>query len=430
MKNKKVGQEIYQLIKKLYPLCRSISGNGVRQTLKIIKTHIPLKIHEVPSGKKVFDWTIPDEWNIKDAYIKNSKGKKIVDFKKSNLHVLNYSTPIHQKMPLKKLKKHLFSLSKYPTWIPYLTSYYKKNWGFCLSHNQLKKLKAGIYEVCIDSSLKKGHLTYGELHLKGQKKQEVLFSTYTCHPSLCNDNLSGVALLTFLAKKLLNKNLKYSYRFLFIPETIGAITWLSLNQTKLVNIKHGLVATCVGDPGKLTYKKTRDGEAVIDKVVEKVLIDSGEPYKVINFFPSGSDERQFCSPGFNLPIGSLMRTPYGQFPEQHSSADNLKFIGDNYLADSFEKYQQVIAILEKNATYLNLNPKGEPQLGKRGIYRMLGSQKTHDLDELAMFWVLNLSDKTNSLLDIAIRSQLTFDQIYNAAQILLSKKLLKKYGKV
>jgi aminopeptidase-like protein len=422
---KNPGKEMYKLMKKLYPICRSITGDGVRETLNIIKEHIPIEIHEVPTGTKVFDWTVPKEWNIKDAYIKNTRGEKIVDFKKSNLHVLNYSVPINKKMPLNELKEHLYTLPDYPDWIPYLTSYYKDNWGFCLTHRQYEDLEDDIYEVVIDSTLEDGYLTYGELYIKGSTEDEVLFSCYICHPSLCNDNLSGPVLLTLLAKLLLNIDLKYSYRFLFIPETIGAITWLSVNENIVSKIWHGLVATCVGDPGKSTYKRSRRGNAVIDKVVEKVLIDSGAQHEIIDFFPSGSDERQFCSPGFDLPVGSLMRTMYGRFPEYHTSADNLDFVAPEYLADSLEKYIKVIYILENNVTYMNRNPKCEPQLGRRGLYRMVGSQKTGGVDAFTMFWILNLSDGTNSLLAISIRSGMSFEQIKDAADALFNRDLLK-----
>ena len=250
-----VGDEMYQLIIDLYPLCRSITGNGVRKSLDIIKKHIPMTVHEVPSGTEVFDWTVPKEWNIKDGYIKNSKGKKIVDFKKSNLHILNYSIPVKKTMSLQEIKKYIFTLPEHPDWIPYRTSYYEEKWGFCLTHNQLSKLKEGEYEVFIDSSLTEGHLTYGEYYIEGQESDEVLVSCHICHPSLCNDNLSGMSLTTFLAKYLSRIPTKYSYRFLFIPGTIGSITWLCLNEPNLYKIKHGLVAACVGDSGKITYKK-------------------------------------------------------------------------------------------------------------------------------------------------------------------------------
>lgn len=413
------GEKMFELMETLYPICRSITGNGVRQTLEIINQIIPIDIKEVPTGTKVFDWEVPKEWNIKDAYIKNSKGEKIVDFEKNNLHVLNYSTPIHKTVSLEELKEHLFTLPKYPDWIPYRTSYYNENWGFCITHKQYEELEDDTYEVYIDSSLDDGHLTYGELYIKGESEEEFLLSTYLCHPSLCNDNLSGVVLLTYLAKELLDKDLKYSYRFLFIPETIGAITWLSLNEEKTKNIKYGLVATCVGDRGNITYKKTRNGNEMIDRVVEKVFIDSKQQYKIIDFRPWGSDERQYCSPGFNLPVGSLMRTPYGIFPQYHTSADNLNFIDSNSLADCLQKYLEVIYIIENNNIYVNTNPKCEPQLGKRGLYDEISHLKW------VMFWVLNLSDGTNSLLDISIRSRLGFKQIKEAVDLLVVSELLK-----
>jgi len=421
------GREMHLLMKRLFPICRSITGNGVRETLNIIKEYIPIEIHEVPSGTHVFDWTIPKEWNIRDAYVKNSKGERIIDFRKSNLHVLNYSVPVHEKMPLAELKKHLFTLPEYPNAIPYLTSYYKESWGFCLTHQQFEQLKEDTYEVFIDSTLNEGSLTYGELYLEGKREDEILLSCYICHPSLCNDNLSGLALLTFLAKHLKDAGTQeYSYRVLFIPETIGSITWLSLNEEKIPKIKHGLVVTCVGDAGVSTYKKSRDGTAEVDRAAEIVLTESDAPYKIIDFFPSGSDERQFCSPAFNMPVGSLMRTPYGRYPEYHSSADDLEFVRPEFIADSFKKYTKILFILENNRTYINLNPKCEPQLGRRGLYRMIGSQKDGGLEELALLWVLNLSDGTNSLLDISIRSGIKFSSIKSAADALIGAGLLKE----
>ncbi|MCK4553669.1 DUF4910 domain-containing protein [Candidatus Parcubacteria bacterium] len=425
----KAGEEMFDLIKKLYPINRSITGNGVRETLKIIKEYIPLKVHEIPTGIQVFDWVIPKEWNIKDAYIKNSKGEKIVDFKKSNLHILGYSIPVHKKMALSELKERLLTLPNYPDWIPYRTSYYKKDWGFCLPYNQYKNLKDDIYEVFIDSTLENGSLSYGEFYLKGETNNEILFSCYTCHPSLCNDNLSGIALLTFLAKNLMkNKRLKYSYRFLFVPETIGSIAWLSANEDKAKKIKHGLVATCVGDSGDFTYKKTRNGRAEIDRVVENVLKNSQNSYKIIDFKPFGSDERQFNSPGFNLPVGSLSRTIYGSFPEYHTSADNLNFVKCECMNDSLNKYLDISYILENNKKYLNLNPKCELQLGKRIQYPKTKKSKdgiTSD-DIYAMLWILNLSDGNNSLLDISERSEINFKKIKKATDLLLFKGLLKE----
>ncbi len=425
--NEHFGIEMYEFIKKLYPICRSITGNGLRETLKIISEQVPLKIREISSGTKVFDWTVPKEWNIKDAYVKNSKGEKIIDFKKSNLHVLNYSIPINKKVSLKELKEHLFTLPEYPDWIPYLTSYYKENWGFCITHKQYEKLEEDTYEVVIDSTLENGSLTYGELCLKGESAEEVLLTCYVCHPSLCNDNLTGVAIITFLAKYLKNIHLKYSYRFLFIPETIGSITWLSLNEDKISNIKHGLIATCLGDSGNFTYKKSRNETEVINKVVQKVLEDSGMPYKTIDFDPfNGSDERQFCSPGFNMPIGSLMRTKYSLFPEYHTSSDNLDFIKPENLADSLKNYIKVIFVLENDGTYLSLNPKCEPQLGKRGLYTLIGGNKNFENSWIATFWILNLSDGKNSLLDISMKSGVNFKTVKECVNMLISTNLIKK----
>jgi aminopeptidase-like protein len=420
------GLEMYDLISELYPICRSITGNGVRETLKILQRHIPLDIREVPTGMPVFDWTVPKEWNVRDAYVKNAKGEKVIDFKKSNLHLLNYSTPIHEKIPLAQLKEHLFTLSDRPDWIPYRTSYYSENWGFCLTHRQFEALEDGEYEVYIDSSLEDGYLTYGEYFLKGETSDEILLSCHICHPSLCNDNLSGISLVAFLAKHLSTLSLRYSYRFLFIPGTIGSITWLSLNEDKAFQIKHGLVAAGVGDSGNLTYKKSRCGDAQIDRTVAHILQHSTLPYAIAEFSPYGYDERQFCSPGFNLPVGSLTRTPFNCYPEYHTSADNLDFVRPNALAESLDTYLAILEVLESNKKYVNTNPKCEPQLGKRGLYGSFGGKKSTKAQEMAMLWVLNLSDGDHSLLDIAERSQLEFSLIREAAEALLKNGLLRE----
>ena len=422
------GQRIYDLICELYPICRSISGNGVRQSLEIVKTHIPrLEVHEVPTGTQVFDWTIPKEWNIKDAYIKDSTGERVVDFRQCNLHVLNYSIPIKRKISIDDLKPHLFTVPEHPDWIPYRTSYYVENWGFCLSHTQFLQLRDEEYDVSIESSLTNGHLTYGDYYIKGKTDAEFLFSVHVCHPSLANDNLSSVALATLLAKELSTCSLKYSYRFLFIPGTIGSIAWLSLNESQISRIRHGLVLACVGDSGKITYKKSRQSSCEIDRAVAQVLKDSGDDHAIIDFSPYGYDERQFCSPGFNLPVGCFMRTPHGQFPEYHTSADNLEFVQPRYLADSFVKILAIIQVVEGNATYLNLNPKCEPQLGKRALYGSLGGQTRGRLHQLAMLWVLNLSDGNHTLLHIAEKSGLAFCLIKEAADILHQHHLLTEH---
>jgi len=415
-----------RLIEELYPICRSITGNGVRQTLRILQRRIPLEVHEVPSGTKVFDWTVPKEWNIREAFIKNSRGEKIVAFAESNLHVVNYSVPFKGKLSLDQLKSHLFTLPDRPRWIPYRTSYYQETWGFCLSHEQLLQMEDGEYEVLIDASLEDGHLTYGEYYLPGQTSDEVLLSCHICHPSLCNDNLSGIALMVALAKHLNSSPRRYSYRFLFIPGTIGSITWLALNESRVSSIKHGLVIAGVGDKGTFTYKKSRRAQAEIDRVFNHVVGRSGDGSRIIDFFPYGYDERQFCSPGFNLPVGCAMRTPFGQYPEYHTSADNLDFVQPQYLADSFSKCLAVLQVLEENRMYLNLNPKCEPQLGRRGLYGTIGGQVDGKLRELAMLWVLNLSDGQHTLLDIAEKSGLAFDSIKNAADALLTHDLLKE----
>lgn len=421
-----IGQELYQLISELYPICRSITGNGFRETLKIIKQHIPLEVDEVPTGTQVFDWTVPKEWNIKDAYIKNAKEQKIIDFHNLNLHVVNYSIPVHKKVSFQELKAHLFTLPDHPDWIPYRTSYYKETWGFCLSHKQYLELQDEEYEVCIDSSLEPGYLTYGEYFIQGKRSDEVLISCHACHPSLCNDNLSGIAIAVFLAKHLSQLAPLYSYRFLFIPGTIGSITWLALNEAKVTQIKHGLVLTCLGDAGNFTYKKSRRGNAEIDQITAYVLKNFANQYKIIDFFPYGYDERQYCSPGFNLAVGCFMRSPHGTFPEYHTSADNLNFVQPQYLADSFYECLLILHTLDNNKVYLNQNPKCEPQLGKRGLYRVIGGQKDSGLNEMAILWVLNLSDGNHTLLDIAERSGLPFDVIKTAADALLEHDLLEE----
>lgn len=423
-----IGNEIYQLIEDLYPICRSITGNGFRQSMHIIREYIPLELHEITSGTNVYDWVVPKEWNVRDAWIKNKEGKKIVDFQQSNLHLLNYSTPIHRKVPLDELREHLFSLPEHEDWIPYRTSYYQENWGFCLTHRQLQNMTDDEYEVMIDTSLENGHLTYGECLLKGEIDDEFLISCHSCHPSLCNDNLSGMALTTFLAKHICQMKTRYSYRFLFIPGTIGSITWLNMNEKSVYRIKNGLVLACLGDLGLFHYKKTKDGDTEIDHAVQNVLMHSNENFKMLEFSPYGYDERQYASPGFNLNIGSISRTPHGQFAEYHTSADNLDFINAESIANSYNICLKIIQVIDQNKKYINLNPKCEPQLGKRGLYSLMGGRKDANMYELAMLWVLNMSDGKNSLLDIAERSGMEFGIIHKAADDLLGVGLLSDSG--
>lgn len=418
-----VGEELYRFATELYPICRSITGDGIRRTLALIGDRVSLRTVEVPTGTTVFDWIVPKEWNIRDAYIKDMAGNRLVDFQQCNLHVLNYSAPVHAIMPLGELKPHLFTLPDKPDLIPYRTSYYQQNWGFCLSHNQMTALPEGDYEVCIDSSLEDGQLTYGECYLPGSSNDEVLISCHACHPSLANDNLSGLAVATFLARHLSGRTPRYSYRFLFIPGTIGAITWLAQNRETVRRIRHGLVLTCIGDAGGFHYKKSRRGNAEIDRAVAQVLRDRGEPHQVLEFSPYGYDERQYCSPGFNLPIGCLMRAVWGTFPEYHTSADNLGFIGPVHLAESLRVCAAILDVLENDRQYCNQNPYCEPQLGRRDLYRSTGGTGI-GVEISARLWVLNFSDGEHSLLDIAERSGLAFTAISDAAELLWHEGLL------
>ncbi len=418
------GRAMHDLIRELHPICRSITGNGVRETLKIIGRDLPLAVHEVPSGTQVLDWTVPKEWNVRAAWIRDASGRTVVDFKNSNLHVVGYSTPVHQRMSLAALRPHLYSSREHPDWIPFRTSFYDEAWGFCLSHRQLESLPDGDYEVCIDATLAAGSLSYGEAFIPGRSEDEILLSCHVCHPSLCNDNLSGVALLTLLGRYLASASLRHSVRILFVPVTIGAITWLARNEDRLARIRHGLVVTLVGDRGKTTYKKSRRGDAPIDSAFAHVLQHAGE-HRLLDFIPYGYDERQFCSPGFDLPVGCLMRTPHGQFPEYHTSADDLDFVQPEALADSLAKLLLVLDVLEKDRRYRNLCPKGEPQLGRHGVYRAWAERGAGKEHEMALFWVLNLSDGEHGLLAIAERAGMRFDVIERAASVLAECGLLR-----
>ena len=419
------GGAAHALIERLYPFCRSITGNGVRRSLRLLRETIPLALPEVVSHTRVFDWTVPDEWNVRDAYIMNEAGERLVDFRKSNLHVLNYSIPVNRTMSLAELRPHLFTIPEAPDWIPYRTSYYQKNWGFCLTQRQLDQFEEEEYHVYIDSTLHPGHLTYGEFRIQGETDDEVLISCHCCHPSLCNDNLSGMAVAARLAALLHGLSLRYSYRFLWIPGTIGSITWLALNEAILPRIKHGLVLSCVGDSGKFTYKRSRRGNAEIDRAVEHVLTHSGHEFQRLDFAPHGYDERQYCSPGINLPVGCFMRTPNGCYPEYHTSADDLSLISPFALGETLAQLLRVIQVLEQNRRYMNLNSKCEPQLGRRGLYRQLGGMQDRNDVEDAMFWVLNFSDGDHDLLDIAVRSGIEFQGISKAAELLREEGLLK-----
>ncbi len=419
------GKAMMALVEELFPICRSITGNGVRRTLEILQRFIPLQVYEVPSGTKVLDWTIPREWNIRDAYIARDDGAHVVDFAANNLHIVQYSRPIDKTMPLADLRPHLHSLPDQPDWIPYRTSYYAENWGFCLTHCQLSSLTDGIYRVVIDSDLRPGHLTYGELLIPGETNDTVLFSCHICHPSLANDNLSGIAVATMLARHIQTLRPRHSYRFLFIPGTIGSLTWLARNEDKVGQIVHGLVLSCLGDAGGMTYKQSRRGDARIDRIVAHVLRRDEVPHRIAPFVPYGYDERQYCSPGFNLPVGCLMRTPNGEYPEYHSSADNLSLLRPESLSHSLDVLRHIVDIIEGDHVYRSRNPKGEPQLGRRGLYATMGGQRTATYDQMALLWVLNLADGHHSLFTMAERAGVPFEKIRAAADALLAAELLE-----
>ena len=418
------GEALHAFARELFPICRSITGDGVRETLAAVARRIPLEVHEVPSGTQVLDWTVPDEWNIDDAYIAKD-GRRLVDFRESNLHVVGYSEPVRAVMPLTELRPHLHTDPEHPDRIPYRTSYYSRAWGFCLAQRQLDGLVEGDYEVVIDSSLEAGSLTYGECYLPGESDYEVLLTTHVCHPSLANDNLSGIVTLTELGRLLHGGERSLSYRLLFIPGTIGSITWLARNDERLTRIVAGLVLACVGDPASLTYKRSRRGDTLIDRAAAYVLGRVDEGSSLVEFVPWGWDERQFNSPGFDLPVGSLSRSREGEYDEYHSSADDLDLIRPESLERTVGAVMEILDVVENDRRYLNVLPKGEPQLGKRGLYPEVGGGAAQE-EQSAMLWVLNQSDGRHSLLEIAERSGLAFATVSAAAERLRGAGLLNE----
>jgi len=419
------GEELYKLVAELYPICRSITGDGVRRTLEIVDRELGgLQVSEVPTGTQVLDWTVPREWNVRGAWVADAAGERVIDFQASSLHLLGYSVPVRATMPLAELRQHLFTLPDHPDWVPWRTSYYAERWGFCASQRLVDSLPDGDYEVCVDTTLADGHLTYGEHLVEGQTDEEVLVSCHVCHPSLANDNLSGIAVATGLARRLAERRPRYRYRFLFTPGTIGSVTWLARNEDRVGRIRHGLVLACVGDPGGFTYKRSRRGDADIDRAVAHVLGRSGRPHRVVDFTPYGYDERQYCSPGFDLPVGCLSRTPYAAYPEYHTSADDLDLVGPAQLQESLEVCWEVVQVLEADRRYVNLSPKGEPQLGRRGLYGQIGGRSDAEERQMAMLWVLNQSDGRMSLLDVAERSGLPLALLAEVAAALEEAGLL------
>lgn len=422
-------KQIESYFDRLWPITRSLTGNGNRETLAILSELVDIKVKEVPSGTQCFDWNVPPEWNIKEAWIKDSKGNIIIDFSVNNLHILGYSEPFQGELGYEELRPHLYTLNEQPDLIPYLTSYYQRRWGFCLSHNQLLALdKNETFTVFIDSTLNNnGSMTIGEAVIKGRSEKEILFSTYICHPSLANNELSGPLVSAFIYKKLKNlKNLKYTYRFVFVPETIGAIHSLTVNgEHWKKNLQAGFVLTCIGDDGKFTYKKSRIGNALPDRAVELILKQTEVEYNIFDFFPTGSDDRQYCSPGFNLPVGTLMRTMYGEYAEYHTSADNKDFISFEAMEKSVLKYLEVIEVIEKNEKYINTIQYCEPQLGKRGLYPTLGSEKEKEFFVVATMWILNLADGEHDLIAISERSKIPIQKLMPVIDRLIENGLLK-----
>ncbi len=425
MSDQPVGEAMFGLIEELYPICRSITGNGVRKTLARIGEVVPLDVYEVPTGTQVFDWTVPREWNIEEAYIEDRDGRRLVDFANHSLHAMSYSVPIDDTFEWDELRPHLHTIPDHPDWIPYRTSYYKENWGFCLPDRDLEKFKAGPFRAVIRSSLTDGSLTYAESVIPGSSSREVLFFNHVCHPSLCNDNLAGNAVMAELARRLRERKLKLTYRFVWAPGTIGSITWLSRNEDRLERIHAGLVGVLLGDSGPFHYKRTRSGTAEIDQIVEFALNESQPDARLLDFSPYGYDERQFGSPGIDLPVGRLTRTPNGEYEEYHSSADNLDFVRPEHLADSLHLLERIVQLLEGNVVYQNTQPKCEPQLGKRGLYGSTGGSQPKQLEH-AMLWVLNMSDSRHSLLDISTRSGIGFDVVRAAADDLVGAGLLEE----
>ncbi len=419
-----IGEEIFALAAEIFPICRSITGDGVRRTLAHLRRHAALEVREVASGASVFDWTVPDEWNLHEAYIADAQGRRVIDARVCNLHVMSYSEPVRTRLPLAELKRHVHSLPDQPTLVPYRTSYYQRGWAFCMAHEQLAALPEGEYEAVIDATLAPGRLTWGELLIPGREPDEVLLSTHICHPSLANDNCSGLALLTHLARRLATAKPRLSYRILMAPGTIGAIAWLAQAGPGVQRIKHGLVLSCVGDGGGPAYKRSRRGNALVDRAMAHVLGKGWPDPVLLDFSPYGYDERQFCSPGFDLPVGMFQRGQFGKFPEYHTSADNLAFIAPEHLEASYRTIVSALDVLERDRRLVSTNPFCEPQLGRRGLYAGIGGDKNAPSLNMAMLWTLNLADGAHSLLDMAERSGHPFGEIAAAAERLERAGLL------
>ena len=417
-------EKIEELLRRLWPLNRSLTGRGVQETLKILGEIMPIEIFSFPSGEQVFDWVVPKEWNVEKAYFEDCKGKRWADYSRNNLHLIGYSEPFHGQVSRKELMDHVFTLEDQPDAIPYVTSYYKKRWGFCLSYNDLRKLKGDTFNVNISTSKFNGSLLIGESFLKGHLDDEILFSSYICHPSMANNELSGPVCLVYLYYAISKiKNRKYSYRFVLAPETIGTLCYLKKRGEHLRSfLSAGYLLTCLGGGGDYGFKKSRKGDSVCDRVGEFVMCrQKGSELK--EFDPIGSDERQYCSPGFNLPVGSIYKTLYGEFPEYHTSLDNLKFLKGEQLVESLTLLESLVDVFEKNAIWISTNSFGEPFLTKHKLYPDKGTVK---LDEFVstIMWVLNLCDGENDLISICQRSGCDWEVILEVVNLLSDKDLI------
>lgn len=421
-------KDLEDIFDRLWPICRSLTGNGFRQSLRILSEIAEYESFEVESGTKVFDWTIPREWNIDDAYVENEQGQRIIDFRANNLHVLGYSIPVDTWVTRAELEEHLYSLPEQPDAIPYLTSYYHDRWGFCVTEKQRKAIPEGRYRAVVRSTLRDGHLTYGHKTLGSGTGPELLFSSYLCHPSMANNELSGPIVTSFLCRALRRFDAhRLNYRFVIVPETIGAVAYLSrFGEEMRRDTYAGYVVTCVGDDKRITYKRSRRGTSDADRVALNELSAYGKPFETIDFNPHGSDERQYCSPGFNLPVGSLTRSMYGTYPEYHTSLDNKQFISFSAMRETIRLYLKFALGLQFNETYTTNFPFCEPMLSPRGLYPSLGSQKkTADFVE-RILWITNLSDGENDLCAIAQKAKCSILDLEPIVRQAVEKGVLRK----